>query len=177
MKAMSTTIKTDRLLLRSLEPGDLPRLVALVNNWNVVSMLSRVRFPYDHADGEAFLGLLAENPQERAFAIIAEAGFIGCVGLHPDGAGGTEIGYWLGEPYWGQGYATEAGRALIGFSFAELNLPFVTSGYFVVNPASGRVLEKLGFRYIGGGERVCLARGCKVESREMILERTDWQNG
>jgi RimJ/RimL family protein N-acetyltransferase len=173
---MSVMIKTERLLLRPIEPTDLPRLVALVNNWRVASMLSPVRFPYGQADGEAFLAFLADNPEERAFAIVTEVGFIGSGGLHPDGAGGTAIGYWLGEPYWGRGYMSEAAGALVRHAFETDGLDALTSAHFTENLASARVLQKLGFRYSGESERDCLARGCKVAAREMILNRADWTN-
>ena len=153
---MSARITTERLVLRPLEKADLARLVTLVNSWNVARMLSRVPFPYDDADGERFLVFLAANPQEQTFAINDAAGLVGCIGLHPDDAGGIELGYWLGEPYWGRGYATEAGHALIRYGFETLRPDILTSGHFVENLASSRVLQKLGFRYTGDSERDCV---------------------
>ncbi len=69
----------------------------------------------------------------------------GCCGLHLRESGLFELGYWLGRPFWGHGYATEAARKLAGFAFSRLKATQLTAGYFHDNPASGRVLEKVGF--------------------------------
>jgi RimJ/RimL family protein N-acetyltransferase len=64
-------------------------------------------------------------------------------------SGELELGYWIARPYWGRGYATEAGRAVIDHARHSLRLPRLSAGHFIDNPASGRVLAKLGFRPIG----------------------------
>jgi RimJ/RimL family protein N-acetyltransferase len=171
---MTAAIMTGRLTLRPLEPSDLARLVPLANNWAVASKLGRMPFPYGPAEGAAFLAHVAATAQERVYAIARPEGLIGCIGLHPIEVGPIELGYWLGEPYWGQGYATEAGRAVLAVAFAVPETAALVAGHFLDNPASGRVLEKLGFRYSGESLRDCLAQGHKVASREMRLSRGDW---
>jgi RimJ/RimL family protein N-acetyltransferase len=88
---------------------------------------------------------------------------VGGVGLHPDGDG-HEIGYWIARPYWGLGFATEAAEALLRAGRETLKLGRIRSGHFVDNPASGRVLRKLGFRHSGRVmKRPCVARGAAVD--------------
>jgi len=173
-RIMSDILKTPRLSLRPLETTDLGRLVALANNWAIARMLTRMPFPYGRAEGEAFLTGVAADPDEGTLAIVHPEGLIGMIGLHRQAARRHELGYWLGEPYWGRGFITEAARTLLGHAFANWGPPYATAADFEDNTASARVLQKLGFRYSGLSERDCLARGTKVESREMILDRTDW---
>jgi RimJ/RimL family protein N-acetyltransferase len=91
------------------------------------------------------------------------------IGRRPDGA--LELGYWIGRPYWGRGYATEAGRAVLAIAREGLRLPHLYSSHFLDNPASGRVLEKLGFRPTGQiVPRFSAGRGEAAPSRLLELE-------
>ncbi len=85
-----------------------------------------------------------------------------------------ELGYWLGRPYWSQGFATEVARELLAFSFRNLRLDEVEAGWFHDNPASGRVLEKVGFRPDGTGQRDCAARGESVLCNLVIMSRAEF---
>ena len=87
---------------------------------------------------------------------------------------GYEFGYWLGKPFWGQGYATEAARRLAQFAFEELGLESLHAGWFHDNPASGHVLAKLGARHNGSQMRDCRARGMQVLCHDMLLTRADF---
>jgi RimJ/RimL family protein N-acetyltransferase len=173
---MPVILNTARLTLRPLARADIARLIALANNWSVASRLGRMPHPYGEGEAEAFFATWAEKraPQDTVLAIANADGLIGCTGLHCHDGTACELGYWLGEPYWGQGYASEAVGALVDHGFWVEERPQITAGHFIDNPASGRVLEKLGFRYIGEARRFCLARGCEVASREMSLSRADW---
>src|SRR5262249_9797209 len=108
--------------------------------------------------------------QECVFAVdLPGEGMIGCVGAHPGKrgpkSGAAEIGYWFGRPFWGRGYASEAGSAFV--TEASKYWP-LGAGHFVDNPASGRVLEKAGFAYTGETvEMFSLARGARVACRRM----------
>ncbi len=90
-------------------------------------------------------------------------------GVHP--ARGWEFGYWFGKAYWGKGYATEAGARIVAFAFEVLNAEKLAAGWFYDNPASGRVLEKLGFGACGEEARSCLSRGSDVQCRMVVLDR------
>ena len=178
---MDRVLITEHLVLRPYETGDASAIEALANNWNVARMLGRMPYPYEPGMAAQFM---AGHDEARArgtdfpFAVTCADAFIGGSGLHctehSGGDGSLELGYWLGEPFWGRGYATEAGRAVIRFGFEALGLNQILAGHFEENPASGHVLEKLGFRYIGQTQRHCLARGCAVRSREMALTRAEW---
>ena len=112
------------------------------------------------------------GPQD-AFAITRkdDGAYLGSVGLHKRDGEAFEFGYWLGKPFWGQGYATEAARRLIAFAFMELQLESLIAGFFHDNPASGHVLEKLGCMPDGTDQRECLARGHAVYCHKVVLTR------
>ena len=101
-------------------------------------------------DAEQFIASINRDDGSMTFAIVLDSSLIGICGidLRPDGA---ELGYWLGAPYWGRGYATEAVRAVIDHAFGELGHEVLLSGARVTNPASRRVLEKCGFQWTGVG--------------------------
>lgn len=169
-------IETERLLLRALTPGDVPDLVTLLNDYEVAKNLSRVPHPYTDEDAHGFLGRMTAEAGEKkdfVFAITgrADGAFFGCCGVHRDEAGLFELGYWLGQAHWRRGYATEAARALAAFAFGELKVERITAGWFEDNPASGHVLEKVGFEPAGMAPRPCLARGHAVTCRLVLLER------
>jgi RimJ/RimL family protein N-acetyltransferase len=140
-----------------------------LGDYDVAKNTSRVPHPYSEADAEAFLA--ASPGGNHVFAILRRTDglFLGCCGLHP--ADGYEFGYWLGKPFWGQGYATEAAWRLVRFAFEELGQETVHAGWFHDNPASGHVLSKLGAHHNGSQLRASRARGVKVLCHDMLLTR------
>ncbi|MFN3388318.1 MAG: GNAT family N-acetyltransferase, partial [Allosphingosinicella sp.] len=110
------------------------------------------------------------HEQDWAIALRPEDRFIGVVGLVPGGEE-AELGYWLGRPWWGRGYATEACAALVSHAFGPLALRALVSGCFSDNPASAAVLRKLGFAQTGEGTLFCLAEGRELPFLQMRLER------
>ena len=170
---MEQELTTARLRLRPIRRGDAPRVQALCNNWNVARMLSRVPYPNPVEVVEAWTGAQAaarESGLTYNFAIEHRDGLIGVVGVSRCDDGGYEIGYWLGEPWWGQGLMTEAVGRIVDFARASLGLDRLRSDYFADNPASGRVQEKCGFRITGRGRLNSQSRGCKVEAVFTELE-------
>lgn len=176
---MRETITTDRLVLRQFTLADASRVCELIGKYDVAKMLSRCPHPYTMEDALGWLSSHAARWAEGTdfhFAITTPAdGLIGCIGLHvtttaeEKALGGFKVGYWLGKPYWGLGYATEAGRALLAAFDADLGPQPLVSGYFTENPQSGRVLEKLGFHYVGQPSPLfCVARGHEVPQRSML---------
>jgi RimJ/RimL family protein N-acetyltransferase len=143
--------RTRRLTLRPGWPEDAPAVAHAIGHEEVVRMLSKVPWPYRLADAQAFLSR-ERGASEAFFLILSHEGDyprpIGGIGLAPDEEG-HELGYWLAPEAWGRGYATEAGRAVLAIARHGLGLKRLHSGHFVDNPASGRVLQKLGFRAIG----------------------------
>jgi len=175
---MSRILETERLLLRPPRAVDISHFVPLLNDFEVAKNLSRVPYPYTEDDGCAFVVRAAHNwrsGEDMAFAILTKApgAYIGTCGIHP--AQGWEFGYWLGRPYWRHGYATEAARRLVAFAFDDLGVERLAAGWYHDNPASGRVLEKLGCMPDGQDQRACLSRGCHVFCNKVALTRAEYQ--
>jgi RimJ/RimL family protein N-acetyltransferase len=158
------SISSGRLLLRPLQSGDIEPLFALFNNWNVVRLLSSPPWPYARKDAESYVHRAVHDTvdsesflrgSEIPLAITRSDELIGCIGVrarpasHLQRSPGPNLGYWLGEPYWGQGYMTEAARALIAHTFDCLAVDAIFCGAFTDNSASLRVQEKLGFVDVG----------------------------
>jgi len=147
--------RTQRLTLRPGWPEDAAALTRAVAHPEVVRMLAQVPWPYGIEHAEAFLAR-PRRVTDVALLILAHEDrrgprLIGSIGIHPDPEepDGHELGYWLAPDAWGRGYATEAGRAVVEIARHALGLKRLGSGHFVDNPASGRVLRKLGFRPTG----------------------------
>ena len=165
--------RTQRLTLRPAWPEDAPAIARAIGHEEVVRMLSKVPWPYRLADAKTFLAR-RRGADEAFFLILShEADYprlVGGIGLAPDGDG-HELGYWLTPPAWGRGYATEAGRAVVAIARHALGLKRLHAGHFVDNPASGRVLQKLGFRATGRvGGRYSAARRAIAPCRLFELD-------
>lgn len=154
-------IRSERLFLRPGWPEDWAEVLSAINDEGVVCNLATAPWPYTMDDAMEF----ARRPQERMlphFIVTlpsAEgAKLIGSVGLgRKDGE--VELGYWIARSHWGQGYATEAARAVLRLAEA-LGHRRIVAGHFADNPASGRVLAKAGFKPAGKPVlRYSLARG------------------
>ncbi|WP_332817916.1 GNAT family N-acetyltransferase [Sphingopyxis sp.] len=159
--------RTERLLLRPGWQEDAPALAYAIGEEAVVRNLSTPPWPYREEDAQVFLSKPLD-PMEPRFLIFSRTGgaprLVGGCGISPSPDGDLELGYWIARPYWGLGFATEAGRQLIRIARA-MNLPKLTAGHFVDNPASGAVLRKLGFRPTGKiTPRYSAARGTSAAS-------------
>ncbi|WP_230482527.1 GNAT family N-acetyltransferase [Sphingomonas sp. Leaf21] len=161
-------LDTTRLSLRRPAEHDVDAIVSIVGDWDVARRLARVPHPYGSRDARFFLERVV--PAEWVWAITLRDAdrMIGAVGLTPE-RDAAELGYWLSPAHWGQGIATEAAGAVVDFGFERLGLARLTSGYFEDNPASGRVLAKLGFVETGRVLRPCVAVGGDVPSVRMVL--------
>jgi RimJ/RimL family protein N-acetyltransferase len=169
----SRSLQTERLALRPPVAADATPMQALCANWNVVRMTSRMPHPYTLDDARTWLAAREARWADRTeytFAVTQDGAFAGVIGIDLKN-GEYEIGYWLGEPWWGRGLATEAVERVIRFGFDELGLDCLKAGHFDDNPASGRVLVKCGFRYIGEDMLYSAARGGEARSLLMDLTR------
>jgi RimJ/RimL family protein N-acetyltransferase len=143
-------LETERLVLRAPRLADANAVALLLNDRRIADNLSRVPHPYSRADAEEFITRVNQPGGEVAFLITRpDDTVIGTCGIAKLDGVNPEIGYWLGVPYWRQGHATEAVRALIDHAFADLGLETLQAGARVSNPASRRVLEKCGFQWTG----------------------------
>jgi RimJ/RimL family protein N-acetyltransferase len=166
------SITTARLVLRAPRRDDAARLVELANDFDIARMTIGMPHPYTRDDADDFLRRMErlDRTREAVFAIDhPRDGFVGVLGFHPMDPSAPEIGYWIGRPYWGNGYATEAATAALDWARADWGRRLVISGHFADNPASGRVLEKAGFLYTGVVQpRHSKARGEEALTRMMV---------
>ena len=165
-------LESQRLILRPYRPSDIEALAVWLGDYDVSRMLARIPHPYSEGDAEAFIA--REPSEEQVFAIERKEDgvFLGAIGINP--AADHEFGYWLGKPYWGFGYATEAVSRLVVHAFDAFGVEAVRAGFFADNPASGHVLSKLGARHNGSRMRFCQARGREVLCHDMLLTRADF---
>ena len=166
--------RTDRLLLRPGWSEDAPALFEAIADEGIVRNLGNAPWPYRLADAEAFLER-ERGPLDAAWLIFLRTEqpprLIGGIGFGRKPDGEQEFGYWIARPFWGRGFATEAGRAVIGIARHSLRLRTLRAGHFVDNPASGRVLAKLGFRPTGvTAPRHSAGRGVAVPCRLFELD-------
>jgi ribosomal-protein-alanine N-acetyltransferase len=148
---MNTTLETARLMLRPLAAGDLPAVVPLLDDYDVAKNLTHVPHPYSQKLAEEWLAVTEAKRRARegfTWSVYRGGTFAGICSIGRQ-HGRFNLGYWYGRPFWGQGYATEAGVRAVRFAFEELGETALDSGWYEDNPASGRVLEKLGFEPAG----------------------------
>ncbi len=148
-------LRTARLLLRSFKREDVPAIVRLAGANEIAATTLNIPHPYAENDARSFLAKANEDfraGRSVSFAISISPGreLCGAVGLHiADTHRRAELGYWIGVPFWGRGFATEAASAAVAFGFETLRLHRIYAHHFSGNTASQRVLEKIGMRHEG----------------------------
>jgi RimJ/RimL family protein N-acetyltransferase len=148
-------LETARLTLRPYAPSDIPALVPLIGAREVAATTLRIPHPYTEDYAREFIAGaqadLASGDGLRLGMIIRETGALcGGIGLRIDADHcRAELGYWIGVPYWGNGYATESAIAVVRYGFETLNLHRIFASHTTNNPASGKVLQKIGMQYEG----------------------------
>lgn len=164
--------RTPRLLLRPGFPEDAPALAAAIADEQIVRNLATAPWPYRMRDATAFLAAPRDPVLPSLLMFERTEGapnLVGACGLGRRPSGAIELGYWIARSHWGRGFATEAGTALIDIARA-LGLSALEGSHFLDNPASGRVLEKLGFTPRGiVAPRMSCARGCEYPARLLQL--------
>ncbi|MCO6180503.1 MULTISPECIES: GNAT family N-acetyltransferase [Ciceribacter] len=172
---------SQRLVMRAPHEEDIDALSHLANNAAVATMVSRMPHPYTAKDAADFVR--RSNLGEIGKCVYAitktENGtFLGCCGLEPhqNDPETLEIGYWLGQPYWNQGYATEAAHALIDMAFRTREIRFIDARCRVTNIGSRRVIQKCGFQFQGSGMVGSLALGGMVPVEWYRLDRKTWMS-
>ena len=129
--------------------------------------MSRVPHPYTAEHADAWFEIISQ--QELNLNIFLNNSLVGGIGLTQDQDQFYEFGYWLGRDYWGLGYATEAGKALLQYTTQELNLTKIKSGYMVGNISSANVLRKLGFEVESEEDIYIFSRDETVPSIKLLL--------
>ncbi|MBA5777049.1 GNAT family N-acetyltransferase [Stappia sp. F7233] len=169
---MAEILKTARLVLRAPDEGDIDRLVELAGDYEVSKMLAVVPHPYERDHAEDWIAHCGEvaGDEERSFAIDDGNGLIGAVSFRRLRES-PRIGYWLGRPYWGMGYMSEAAHAALTWLFSVHDVTSVVAEAMRDNPASIAVLRKLGFADDGEGSCDSRARGAALPSLQLRLQR------
>lgn len=166
-------LETTRLTLRAPRLEDAKVMAALANDRRIAENTARVPHPYRVTDAENFIAG-ADRTAEAVFLITLRDGTIVGAGGLMNQEQAAELGYWLGVPYWGKGYATEAMHAVIDYAFGDLGYDALQAGARVTNPASRRVLEKCGFQWTGVGLYRIRAINSSAPIDRFRLERRVW---
>jgi RimJ/RimL family protein N-acetyltransferase len=165
-------LETARLVLRTLRLEDAKRVTALVSDRRIAENTARIPHPYGIDDARQWIGGAMSQP--ATFAITIGGEVIGACSLDAsplEGRAAAELGYWIGVPFWGCGYMTEAARCLIDHAFGDLGYEVLTASARVSNPASRRVLEKCRFQWTGVGLCRIRAIASSVPVDRFRLER------
>lgn len=167
-----------RLVMRAPHEDDIDALAHLANNANIANMVARMPHPYTVADAADFVRRTRAGTIGKCVYAITKAdngAFLGCCGIEPHEDGRTvELGYWLGEPYWNQGYVTEAAHALIDMVFRTRDVEQIDARCRVMNIPSRRVIQKCGFQFQATGMVQSLAVGGMVPVEWYRLDRKTW---
>lgn len=168
------TLVTERLVMRAPRESDVDQLVLLADNRAIAEMLARMPHPYGEAEARAFLAMAQSRRGGIAYALTLAGTdvFVGCAGLNITDRG-LELGYWIGEPYWKRGFATEAAHALVDLAFTATTIQVLHASTRVINPASRRVVHKCGFQYAGQGMLNSIVAG-QVPVERYRLDRRTW---
>ena len=159
-----------RLELRRPEPDDAPHIQRLAGDWEVARNLAVMPHPYEDGMAEAWIALSSERIDrgEYSLAVVLRSSreYIGGIALAPVAEGRAILGYWIGRPHWGQGYAGEAARIIAAFGFETLGLVKIVAAPMVGNIASRKLLMGLGSHFCGLEMHDFPARG---EMREVAI--------
>lgn len=155
MATVIPTLETERLILRPFELSDAKRVQELAGDFELARTTANVPHPYEDGMAEGWISTHADGWEERTgvtWAVVTKSDdtLIGCMHItlamqHESG----EMGYWIGRPYWGTGFGTEAAQAVVDYAFGVLKLHRVYAVHMGKNPGSGRVMQKVGMTYEG----------------------------
>src|SRR5678815_3632390 len=151
----SMQLTLSKSTIRSFRPSDAESITNHIRSYSVARNMLRIPHPYSLQDAEQWIGIASKQEPQTNFGIAIDDQIVGGIGLDVNPSGVTacehsaEIGYWLGETFWGRGIATEALNAVSEWAFRELHLVRLYAKVFARNQASARVLEKTGYAFEG----------------------------
>jgi [ribosomal protein S5]-alanine N-acetyltransferase len=164
--------------LRAWSIADLDSLVKYANNWKIAKNLTdKFPFPYTERNGREFIEFATKDDPIHIFAIDIEGQAVGGIGIHPQDdihRKNAELGYWLAEPFWGQGIISDAIKQAINFAFNTYNIDRVFARPFGTNIASQKVLEKNKFVLEGKFEKVLIKDGILLDELIYAIRRENW---
>lgn len=171
-------ISTERLVLRPPHADDAEELAYLADNLKIARMLAHMPHPYTIRDAERFIANSQEGIGRACIYSITEAAtgkFLGVGSLHMvEGEASPRMGYWIGEPFWGKGYATEAARALIDLYFKVTNRPVLRVSARIDNDASKSIIQKCGGRHVSRQKAMHPLLGEIQELDDYEITRESW---
>jgi RimJ/RimL family protein N-acetyltransferase len=175
-EASPCVLETERLMLRRPTLADVSAIVRLANDRRIAENTRRLPHPYSQDHAIAFVRGTAEDNRGAVFLIENNFVPIGVVGVNWHAPDAPELGYWLGVEHWGQGFGTEAARAVIDFTFEEFDIEQLMSGARVTNPSSRNILEKCGFQWSGVELHRFEALGSSTPVDRFRLSRSVWSS-
>ena len=173
-------LETARLRLRGFRPDDAETVEALAGNIAIARTTLNIPHPYEPGMALGWISTHQDEFQNGTGVVFAITdkhrhtlmGAIGLVIVRPHAR--AELGYWIGEPYWGNGYCTEAALEMLSFGFETLKLHRITASHFVSNPASGRVMQKIGMRQEGLRPQHYIKWDEFIDAAQYGILRSDW---
>ena len=173
------TITLGEYTLRPYEDRDVATIPRYANNRKIWKNLTDIfPHPYTEQNAREWVAYTKTHPQEINFAMAAPDGVIGGIGVVP-GTGvfckSGSIGYWLGEPFWGKGLMTQAARAVTAHVFAQTDLTRLSARVYETNPASMRVLEKVGYTFEGRLRKAIFKDGALLDEMVYSILRNEWE--
>ncbi|WP_339148788.1 MULTISPECIES: GNAT family N-acetyltransferase [unclassified Sutcliffiella] len=179
---MTIFLETERLLLRRLELRDADRVEELASDYELAKTTLTVPHPYPPGSAADFIRSMWDSKERGlvVFAIVEKEidSLIGIINIKQTlSYKRGELGYWIGRPYWGKGYGTEAARAVVAFGFKELGLNKMFAGAFADNPGSWRIMEKVGMKHEGTWRQHAMRDGRFVDLAYYGLLREEFERG
>jgi RimJ/RimL family protein N-acetyltransferase len=174
------TLETPRLILRPFALADAPDVQRLANDRDIASTTMNIPHPYEEGMAEAWITMQDARfalGELVVFAIVARATrtLLGSIGLTIQAEHErAELGYWMGKPFWGGGYCTEAAAAVVGYAFETLALNRVYAHHLTRNPASGRVMQKIGMHHEGRLRQHVKKWGVLEDLETYSILRREW---
>ena len=166
-------------ILRPWKASDINSLIKYANNWNIAKNLTnQFPHPYTIQDGKAFIEYATKDEPIHIFAIEVNQEAVGGIGIHPQSdifIKNAEIGYWLGEPFWGHGIISKAIKQIIQFGFSTYEIDRIFARPFGTNLASQKVLEKNNFLLEGRYEKVLYKNGEYFDELVYAIRRSNWE--
>jgi RimJ/RimL family protein N-acetyltransferase len=175
-EASSCVLETERLTLRRPTLADVKAIARLAGDRRIAENTRRLPHPYAEDDAIEFVRAAAHENRGTVFLIESNFAPVGVVGLDWREPDAPELGYWLGIEHWGQGFGTEAARAMIDFAFEEFDIERLISGARVGNLASRSILEKCGFQWSGVELHRFKALGSSTPVDCFRLTRSVWSS-
>ena len=175
-EASLCVLETERLTLRRPTLADVKAVAGLANDRRIAENTRCLPHPYHQDHAIEFVRGTADDSRGTVFLIENNFAPIGVVGVDWQQPDAPELGYWLGVEHWGQGFGTEAARAVIDFTFEEFDVEQLLAGARVTNPSSRNILEKCGFQWSGVELHRFEALGSSTPVDRFRLARSVWSS-